>query len=215
MSYRTLLLAAAALTFASATQAADLIVDEAALPGVVEASNPSLYVQVLGGLASGDVTFYDLVNSGDALDYDMDLGYAFAGTVGVVFVDHLAVELDVLHTSRTYSDYPDDTQDTTSLMVNAKADLALTDMFGLYAAIGAGVIHSNNVQVSGLEFGYTGFGYQLIGGVSAAVADNVALIGEVRLQNSFDALDADDSADEYTVDGGPLVTAMAGLKFSF
>ncbi|OEO31056.1 hypothetical protein VW23_018385 [Devosia insulae DS-56] len=215
MSFRALLLAGAALSLTSAAYAADPIVEDTIVPGVVEASDPGFYVQLLGGVASGDLTYYDLLNAGVALPYEMDLGYAVAGTVGVIVADGFAVEADILHTSRVYTSFPNDTQGTTSLMANAKASIVLNDMFGVYGAVGVGLLHSVNFQAGGAEWGYTGFGYQLIGGVSASIMENVALIGEVRLQNSFGAMDADDSTHPYTLDGGPLVTAMAGIKLSF
>ena len=99
-------------------------------------------------------------------------------------------------------------------MANLKMEMGLNDVFGLYGAVGVGVIYSVT-YASGGTAAYTGLGYQLIGGVSASLVENVSLIGEVRLQNSFGAMDADDSFRQNTVEGGPLVTAMAGLKISF
>lgn len=215
MSLRSFFLCTTAfVAFASASHAADLIVEAPGAPDVGHATSPSFYVQLLGGVASGDLTFYDLQIPGLTNEYQMDLGYALAGTVGVVVMEGVSVEADVLHTSRTYTDSPDDTQDTTSLMANLKAEMSLNDVLGLYGAVGVGVIHSVNFAAAD-TVGYTGLGYQLIGGVSASLMENVSLIGEVRLQNSFGEMDADDPSHQYTIDGGPLVTAMAGLKISF
>lgn len=215
MSLRSLFLCTTAfIAFASASHAADLIVEEPGAPDVGQATSPSVYVQLLGGTASGDITLHDLQIPGLSPVYEMDLGYALAGTVGVVVMDGVSVEADVLHTSRTYTISPDDTQDTTSLMANLKAEMALNDMFSVYGAVGVGVVHSVTFATAATDE-YSGFGYQLIGGVSAALTDSVSLIGEVRLQNSFGAMDPDNPSHQYTIDGGPLVTAMTGLKISF
>ncbi len=54
------------------------------------------------------------------------------------------------------------------------------------------------------------WGYQLKAGVSAQVAQNIAVIGEVRYNNTFDTIDGD-------ADGIQTGTTavLAGLRFSF
>lgn len=199
---------AAALLAATAvpTFAADLIVDAAAAPMVDTGFLNSRYFQVLGGAALPGSYEYD-----DGLDYDLDAGYALAGTVGVVVLDGVSVELDVFHANRVLPDYDYYSVATTSLMANVKYTAALNDMFSLYAAVGAGVIHvSEQDDNAGETYTGNGFGYQLIGGVAAEIADGISLLGEVRYQNSFSDIGVQNWG--ITV---PTASALVGLKFEF
>lgn len=206
---RTIALAVLSLALPTSTLAADLVVD---VPAVV-ASDPdyNMYVQIFGGgVANFDSEFF----LNDVLDstYDMDMGYALGGAIGLEVMDGVAVELDVLHTSRTFTEYSEDTLDTTSLMANVKGTMPINDMFSVYAGAGLGVIHTVNAQESGDSYGYTGAGYQLMAGATASLTDSIAALAEVRYQNSFGPLPADTS--DYGVQS-PVVAVMAGLKFNF
>ena len=201
---------ATTLMMSGAAFAADLIIapDE---PMMAAPASPSIYVQLLGGAVAGlDMSFYE---GASEYPYSMDNGYAVAATVGIVVMDGLAIEVDVLHSSRGFSEYDGDTQDNTSLMLNAKGSVALNDTFSLYGAVGVGFILSTNNQSKGSSDDYSGAGYQLIAGASAKVAESISLVGEVRYQDGFSKLELDGD-DYYTVDG-KTVTVLAGVKFDF
>ena len=77
----------------------------------------------------------------------------------------------------------------------------------LYAAAGVGAILANDTY-EGNDNNFTGFGYQLIGGVLVKVADQVALVVELRYQNSFSPLE-----DDYIQDR--RAAALVGVKIGF
>ena len=198
------LLVAALLLAASpvAAQAGDI-----AMPQI---GSGDFYVQVLGGaIAPSNIEFWE---SGLHDDFFYGrTGYAIAGTVGVIVLDNLAIEGDVLLTSRQgpYEyDAALDTVTTASAMVNAKAFLPLADMFTLYGAAGVGVIQTTTGWQA-----YNGLGYQVIGGASAAVSDNVAIVGELRLQDTFGTATGVDYS--YETLKGPTMTALVGVKLGF
>jgi opacity protein-like surface antigen len=197
-----------ALGTASA-QAADLMI-AAEVPATPAPASPGIYVQALGGGVLGvDADFYDSTLD-DTFADAMDAGWAVAGTVGIVVMNGLSLEADVLHAQRDFADF-DGGLSTTSLMANAKYTFPVGDAFSLYGAAGVGLIMGNST-FGGSDTDFSGFGYQLIGGVAAEVADNVSLVGEGRYQQSFSPLTNDLNADTLDI---PTVTALVGLKFGF
>jgi opacity protein-like surface antigen len=212
---RKLLLSSAfAAASAFGAHAADLMISEPAAPMAPAPSGMSIYAQLLGGVAlAGDFDVYD----GDTLDYtdSFDPGWAVAGTIGVVVMDGLSAELDVLHTDRGDPTDEDDSLDTTSFMGNLKYTVALNEMFSLYGAAGLGWIRIHEVEDDDYpgDFYYSGFGYQLILGASAQVTDNISLVGEFRHQDTFGPID-DEDFEGYSGQAGVNVF-LAGLKVSF
>ena len=201
------LVIAGGLVLASAVgaQAADLIVDEAPMAMDTSLVNSSIYVQLLGGVAlagSVDYNFFDTYST----TQDTDAGFAVAGTIGVVVMDGLSLEADVMYSKSAFSG--DDIDFTTlSLMANAKYTLELNDMFSIYGAAGIGQIAYTSGSAD-----YAGLGYQLIAGVGAKLTDNISAVAEYRYQNTFDFADQDDG--DYSLQA-PSGTLLAGLKFSF
>src|SRR5262245_16313836 len=120
----------AILTLSTAASAADLVISEPD-PVMVESYGPSIYVQLLGGVvAGGDLGIPEATPPFD--HWDIDPGYALAGTIGVVVMDGLSVEADVLYTKRMYSEDPvyiveDDYWTSTSVMGNLKYTLNVTE----------------------------------------------------------------------------------------
>lgn len=205
---RALLLTAFALSFASASQAADLIVDEPGAAGVVEASNPSIYLQLLGGaVAGGEVNYF---NGSDNI-YEFDAGWALAGTVGVYVLEGLSLEGDVFATRREESSTPGNFVTSVSVMANAKYRLPVSDSVGVYAAAGLGLVTVDSLEI-GTDYVYSGPAYQLILGADVQVAGNVSIVGEVRYQDSLDFLESNDTS---VVLGAPTFAALAGVKFGF
>lgn len=203
-----------ALAGASAAHAADLIIDTAPVePVTTGIADSGIYVQLLGGFVQDlDVTYYQggSVNGTSGTEY----GYGVAGTIGVVVMDGLSVEADVLHTSRDYGDADNgEFFTTTSLMGNLKYTIGLNDTFSIYGAAGLGYIWGTD-EAPGYHADYNGFGYQLIAGASAALTENITGLVEYRYQNQFDNTgnDPDDSFYGLAI---PTSTVLAGLKLSF
>jgi opacity protein-like surface antigen len=204
MKKLTIAIAAVALGVAGA-QAADLIVDEPAV--VADPVVTGFYAQLVGGAALPGVIDYS--SSGE---YDMDAGWGIGGTLGVTVMDGLSVELDVLHLSRTMSLYDYYDVATTSVMGNLKYTVDLNDTFSIYGAAGLGYIFVTETDDSNdATYHGGGFGYQLIAGVGAKVAENITVIGEYRFQNTFNGSEQDYGQ---TVDT-PTSAVLVGAKLAF
>lgn len=204
MKKLTFAIAAFALSVAGA-HAADLIVDEPA--AVVDPVATGFYAQLVGGAALPGVIDYS--SSGE---YDMDAGWGLGGTLGVTVMDGLSVELDVLHLSRTMSDYDYYDVATTSVMGNLKYTIDLNDTFSIYGAAGLGYIFVTETDDdSGDTYHGGGLGYQLIAGVGAKVAENISVIGEYRFQNTFSGSEQDYGQSVDT----PTSAILAGIKLGF
>ena len=210
---RILAIGAFTLLGACTSQAADLIVDDAAAPVDTSLVNSSIYVQLLGGVAlPGEVTYYYDGDPGDV--HDTLAGYALAGTLGVVVVDGFSVEADVLHTSRSEDGGDGYTYSTTSLMGNLKYTAGINDTFGVYGAVGLGYVWATSESPDSKgSYDYTGAGYQLIAGVSAKFADNMSGLLEYRYQNTFEP--GVDTDDDYYGFSAPVSTVLAGVKIGF
>ncbi|WP_423067334.1 outer membrane protein [Devosia sp. CN2-171] len=208
---RSLLLGAAVvLASAVGVQAADLIVEEAPVVADTSFVNSGIYFQLLGGVVQDlPVNYYE--NGSDDGDADTEFGYSFAATAGVVVLDGLSVEADVLYSTREYS-YGDETYSTLSLMANAKYTVELNDTFSIYGAVGLGYVWGTDAW-SGNSADYGSFGYQVIAGVGAKLTDNISAVAEYRFQDTFDKSNFEGSGD-YGL-SIPVSTVLAGLKFSF
>lgn len=193
------------LAGAMSANAADLIVDEA--PATMDTSfvNSSIYVQLVGGVALAGDNEFDYLGS-YALTDDTEAGFAVAGTVGVVVLDGVSLEADVMYTKRAVNQFDGDAS-SLSLMANAKYTFDINETFSLYGAAGVGHIS--------YEYGdakYNGIGYQLIAGVGAKLTDSISAVAEYRYQNTFEHAEQEDG--DYALNG-PTSSVLAGLKFSF
>jgi opacity protein-like surface antigen len=147
----------------------------------------SIYVQLLGGAALGNTVTYNDFPSGDPLEPDATkVGYAIAGTVGVVLKHGFSIEADVLDTHRD-QDGGTSAYHSTSLMADLKYTLPVNDIFSLYAAAGLGYVWYGVTDPTGGNNPTSGAGYQLIAGANAKVTRNISLVGEVRYQDTFNA----------------------------
>jgi len=209
---RSILLASAVvLAGAVAAQAADLLVEEAPVAADTSFVNSGIYFQLLGGFVQDlDITYYS--NGEVSSEYDTDFGYSFAATAGVVVVEGLSIEADVLYTTRDYAHNDTDSYSTLSLMANAKYTVALNDTFSVYGGVGLGYIWGIDDWASGSET-YEGFGYQVIAGVGAKLTDNITAVAEYRFQDTLDKSNYQGSGD-YGL-SIPVSTVLAGLKLSF
>jgi opacity protein-like surface antigen len=209
---RSILLASAVvLAGAVGAQAADLLVEEAPAAADTSFVNSGIYFQLLGGFVQDlQITYY---NGGEvSSEYDTDFGYSFAATAGVVVVEGLSIEADVLYTSRDYAYNDTDSYSTLSLMANAKYTVQLNDTFSVYGGVGLGYIWGTDDWSSG-SASYDGFGYQVIAGLGAKLTDNITAVAEYRFQDTFDKSNYQGSGD-YGL-SIPVSTVLAGLKFSF
>lgn len=203
--------AAVVLAGAVGAQAADLIIDEAPVATDTSFVNSGIYFQLLGGVVQ-DLPVNYFENGSDDGDADTEFGYSFAATAGVVVLDGLSVEADLLYSTRDYSYDDEDTYSTLSLMANAKYTLHLNDTFSVYGAVGLGYVWGNEDWSSGSD-DYGSFGYQVIAGVGAKLTDNITAVAEYRFQDTFDKSNYEGSGD-YGL-SIPVSTVLAGLKFSF
>ena len=193
-----------------AAQAADLIVVDDTGPIDTSLVNSSIYVQLLGGVAlAGSGDSYD--NGVYFLTTDIDAGYAIAGTFGVVVMDGVSVEADVLYTKRDFTG-TDNTNSSTSVMGNLKYSAQLNDMFSVYGAIGVGLIGYEQVFVNN-ALTQSGLGYQVIVGVGAKLTETISAIAEYRYQNTFDPVVSEEgSSVSYQI---PTSAVLVGVKLAF
>jgi opacity protein-like surface antigen len=203
-----LAIAAALVLSGSVTaHAADLVINE---PAVVADSilTSGIYVQLLGGVAlGGALEHYE--NGNFDHDHDLEAGWAGSVALGYEFDNGLAVEVDILHTSRLEVGY-DDAFSTTSLMAGVKYTVDLTDAVAVYGGVGIGGIWADDRILGERE---SGLGYQVKLGAELAVTENIAVVGEYRFQNAFSPMPGEDSPDDAAL--APIHTVMAGLKLSF
>lgn len=210
----TAVVALATAGVATGVHAADLIVDEPAA-AVVAPADHNIYALLYGGVALGGViNWYD--DAGDFYeDYDYTPGWALGGAIGIgTGIAGLSVEADVFHTHREYDGSGTYPVDTTSLMANLKYTLSLNDVFDVYAGAGVGGIHLNYVNGDPADvYSGWGLGYQVMVGASANVADNVAIFGELRYQNTFSPVTVDIDSDYYSLEV-PTTAVLVGIKLS-
>jgi opacity protein-like surface antigen len=202
---KSILVAAVLLGGMASANAADLIIEDPAV--VADPAVNDVYLQVLGGVALPGVITYS--TSGD---YDMNAGWGLGATLGVGLFEGLSAEIDLLHLSRRMTDFDFYEVATTSLMANLKYTVDLNDTFSVYGAVGLGHIWVTETDHDFDDlFHGSGFGYQLIAGVGAKVADNVSLIGEYRFQNTFDGADMEYGQSVETKTSALLVGAKIGF----
>lgn len=174
--------------------------------------NSRIYVQLLGGAALANTVRYYFPNTNIALEPDATkIGSAWAASAGVVVVDGLSIEADILTTHRDQDGGTSHYQ-TTSLMADAKYNAALGDMFGIYAAVGTGVIWYGVTDPFGGNNLTSGLGYQVILGADAKISANFSLVGEVRFQDTFNANFATPANVDIRM---PTTAVLAGAKLSF
>ena len=210
MSKIALLASVALVALCGTTYAADLIVDEPAAM-TTPAADMTLYFELLGGAALPGTLDYD----GNGTD-DIPAGGAIAGVIGFgTGLEGLSVEADAFYTQREYNDGTDALLKTGTLMADLKYTVSLNDSFGLYGAIGLGGVYLNDAQTSG-PFNYVdgwGAGYLLKAGVTAKVADQISLVGEVRYANTFAPVGSTESVFDDEQIGTAAV--LAGVHIGF
>ena len=203
MNKIALLAGAALVTLSGSAFAADLIVDEPAAM-TTPAADTTLYFELLGGAALEGTLNYD-----GADNDDLEAGGAVAGVIGFgTGIEGLSIEVDAFYAQRDYSTNSNDyTLKTGTLMADLKYTVNLNDTFAVYGAVGLGGIYLHDESSFGTVFADSwGAGYLLKAGMTAKVADQISLVGEVRYANSFDYID-----DEQT----GTTAVLAGVHFGF
>lgn len=206
---------AALCALAGSASAADLIVQEPAVV-VPAASDVGVYLQLLGGAAlPGTLNFFNPDGSEDGGD-DLPAGGAIAGVIGIgTGFEGLSLEGDFFLTQRDYlSNGGDYTLTTGTAMAALKYTVSLNDSFGIYGGVGLGgvFLHDEAADGSPVYVNNWGFGYLVKAGVTAKVAEQISLVGEVRYANSFAPIDGKStSADEQSGTAAVLV----GLQIGF
>lgn len=209
MSKIALLAGVALVALSGTTYAADLIVDEPAAM-MASAADMTVYFELLGGAALPGTLNYE---GGDT--DDVPAGGAIAGVIGFgTGLEGLSVEADAFYTQRDYSD-GDYTLKTGTLMADLKYTVSLNDSFGLYGAIGLGgvYLHDEDTDGSHTYVDAWGAGYLLKAGVTAKVADQISLVGEVRYANTFAPVGATQSGYEDEQIGTAAV--LVGVHIGF
>jgi opacity protein-like surface antigen len=193
--------------------AADLIVDEA--PAVAAPVESGLYVQLLGGAALAGTLELSFEGE-DAGEDELPAGGAVAGVVGFgTGIDGLSIEADAFYTQRDFTSGPDAfTLTTAALMADLKYTVSLSDAFGLYGAVGVGgmFLHTEDDGGGTVYADGWGAGYLLKAGVTAQVADNIGLVGEVRYTDAFAPIAS--NTDYNDVQSG-TAAVLAGLQIGF
>jgi len=200
----------AACAFASSAVAADLIVDKA-----VDYATPAangLYIELLAGVALPGTYEY---TDPDPYSYDIPLGGALAGVIGFdTGIGGLSVEGDVFASQRDYDSW---TLTTATAMAALKYTVDLDDTFAIYGAVGLGgfYLHDEEQDGSDVWVDGVGLGYLLKAGVTAQVADDISLVGELRYANSFAPIEyVVPDSDTNTGQAG-VAAALVGIKLDF
>ena len=173
------------------------------LPGAALAEDwGKFYAEVYGGAKLGTDTTYD------GLDYSMDPTWAAGAAFGVEVGNGFSLGVDLMKTGDAQYQTDPATLTTFSVMAEGEYALALNDTFAVYGSLGLGAI---NVAIDGGGHDDAwGAGYSAAIGVRADITENMALFGELKHQDTFDAVEL------YGVDvSAPTNTALVGVRLSF
>lgn len=226
------LVAAAAISVAGSTVAAELIIDTPTEP-VPVAEAGDWYVSLFaGGVWTSDV---DTVYVDGSETHDVSVGFGPGYTLGIAVGTHVfenlrgEVELSfgrVEASSFILDDDPEENAQgplsTTYLLGNLWYELGTGSGFTPYlgGGIGAGYA-TGDVTFDGYSRGYgpggVGFAYQLGFGVTVDVADNIALDFGYRYKSILDIDFEDNDGGGAVYEGGDVNShvVQAGLKVSF
>ena len=141
-------------------------------------------------LPPGMPTFGD-TQTYDTDSFSVDSDFTFGGAIGKSnFIGPIAMEIDVLKTSRGYTGFRSSLE-STSVMVNFVYDTPITGPIGTYVGGGAGMV---NIKYNGADelLAFTGkqwrFGWQALAGVDLKVGSSpFSAFGEWRYQDATDA----------------------------
>jgi opacity protein-like surface antigen len=196
--------------------AADLIVDQ---PAAYDPSpvTSGLYIQLLGGSTlDGTLEYYSAYYTRD-MELDVPAGWTGAAVVGFnTGIDGVSIEGDIAYSQRDYADNVEAYRLTTgTLMAVLKYTAKLDDTFSLYVGAGLGGISykDESTERDYVWMDAWGAGYLLKAGLTAQVAENIALVGEVRYSNSFSSVV--DTATNYEYHSLGTTAVLAGLQISF
>lgn len=209
MNKIALLAGIALVTLSGGAYAADLIVDEP-IAMTTPAADTTLYFELLGGASLQGTLVYDNGSGSD----DVPAGGAIAGVIGFgTGLEGLSVEADAFYTQREYSD-GDYTLSTGTLMADLKYTINLNDTFGIYGAVGLGGVYLNDEDTGGGTTYVDGWGagYLLKAGVTAKVADQISLMGEVRYTNTFEPVSGEPGHDDEQIE---TTAVLVGVHFGF
>jgi opacity protein-like surface antigen len=204
--------AIAALT--APAMAADLIVEQAPVAYDPSPVTSGLYLQLLGGTTlDGTLEYYSPTHL-EERELDIPGSLAVAGVIGFgTGIDGLSIEGDFFISQSDYSGDDSYVLTTTTAMAALKYTVELNDTFSVYGAVGVGGVHYyDEDQLNDvLYMDAWGAGYLLKAGVTAKIAENIALVGEVRYTNTFSRVEY---SNGYTYELG-TTSVLAGLHFGF
>lgn len=211
---KLILATGAALCVLSGTAfAADLVIEEPAI--TAPAADTGIYLQLLaGGSLPGTIYYFDPDDGSDDGDDELPAGGAVAAVIGIgTGLEGLSVEGDFFLTQRDYVD-GNYTLTTGTAMAALKYTVSINDSFALYGAIGLGGVYQHD-EASGGGTVYVdgwGLGYLLKAGVTAKVAEQISLVGEVRYANSFDPIGAESTYDD---EQAGAAAVLVGVQIGF
>lgn len=158
-------------------------------PPVVDAAGPDwggFYAKVYGGLTLEDTLAID-PGTGD-IDFDILQGTLAGASVGIdTGLAGLSVELDLTWSSAEYAGGAGYTLDAITLMGNAVFEVPVTDVFGVYAGAGLGVVDATYDFITGQANGQGAAG-QVFAGASLNMTENLSVFGEARYQAAFESV---------------------------
>lgn len=211
---KLILATGAALCALSGTAfAADLIVDEPAV--VAPAADAGVYLQFLAGASlPGTIYYFDPSDGSDDGDDDLPAGGAVAAVIGIgTGLEGLSVEGDFFLTQRDYVD-GNYTLTTGTAMAALKYTVSINDSFAIYGAVGLGGVYQHDEGKGGVTVYVDGWGlgYLLKAGITAKVAEQISLVGEVRYANSFQPIGAESFYDD---EQAGAAAVLVGLQIGF
>lgn len=201
-------------SLAAPALAADLIVDQA--PSAYDPSpvTSGFYLQLLGGTTlDGTLEYYSPFYLEDR-ELEVPGSLAVAGVIGFgTGIDGLSIEGDFFLSQADYSGDDSYVLTTSAAMAALKYTVELNDTFSVYGAVGVGGVHYyDEDKVNDVIYmDAWGTGYLLKAGVTAQIAENVALVGEVRYTDTFSRVEYENGYD-YQLG---TTTVLAGLHFGF
>lgn len=176
---------------------------------------PQFYVDLLGGGSLASTLYYYHPGTSTLSGTDA-VPMSLAGALAVGYgsnIPNLSFEGDFFYTNRPLDGGIIDLT-TASIMGVAKYTLPLSDTFSVFGAVGVGGLyhhdHSDNNTPDSTNAWVAG--YQLQGGVTAKVAENIRLVGEVRVENSFGHVPGLPGADD---EQAQTTAVLIGARFGF
>jgi len=178
------------------------------LPGTAMAADwGPFYAQIYGGARLPGLSSFDTTV------YPMESGPSFGASIGAATaIDGLSVGLDVMHSSVTYTDFPNDTLSTLTIMGTIEGAFRLNDRFELYGTGGLGAMNIAFSDASDPTNADNGWApaYQFAAGLRVKATEQLSFFTELKHQDTF--VPVVQFGDENVT--SPSTSVLVGLRFS-